>query len=91
MHIELRFIGYVLSKGGMPDMHRAGLEIIRDVVDGYVLVAFDKPLCSLKELWESDESMPQAEAVPSPEPRVDVGEGINLKEDQSKEPVERGE
>ena len=36
-------------------MHRAGLEIIRDVVDGYVLVAFDKPLCPLTDLWEYEE------------------------------------
>ena len=34
--------GYTIEGGG-PDLHRAGLEIIRDVVDGYVLLAFDPP------------------------------------------------
>lgn len=42
--------GYSLSKSGMPDMHRAGLEMLRDVVDGYVLVTFDAPKCPLQEL-----------------------------------------
>jgi len=35
--------GYTLSKGGGPDLHRAGLEILRDVVDGYVLFAYWPP------------------------------------------------
>jgi len=34
--------GYTIQGGG-PDFHRAGLEILRDVVDGYVLLAFRPP------------------------------------------------
>ncbi len=34
--------GYTIEGGG-PDFHRAGLEIIRDTVDGYVLFAFQPP------------------------------------------------
>ena len=32
--------GYSTSRGGPPDTHRAGLEILRDTVDGYVLFQF---------------------------------------------------
>jgi hypothetical protein len=36
--------GYMVSgRGGGPDMHRAGLEIIRDTVDGFVLLSFAPP------------------------------------------------
>lgn len=34
---------YFLKRGGAPDVHRAGLEIIRDAVDGALLVAFRPP------------------------------------------------
>mmetsp|Transcript_16621 Transcript_16621/g.19917 ORF Transcript_16621/g.19917 Transcript_16621/m.19917 type:complete len:511 (+) Transcript_16621:185-1717(+) len=40
--------GYTLSKGGGPDLHRAGLEIIRDVVDGYVLLVWNPPATDQK-------------------------------------------
>ena len=36
--------GYHVTRGGEPDMHRAGLEIIKDTVDGVVLVAFLPPI-----------------------------------------------
>ena len=36
--------GYTMARGGgAPDVHRAGLEIITDVVDGVVLLAFEPP------------------------------------------------
>ena len=36
--------GYMLSRGGgAPDVHRAGLEIIRDCVDGIVCLCFHPP------------------------------------------------
>eukprot|EP00924_Labyrinthula_sp_SR-Ha-C_P001518 snap_masked-scaffold_18-processed-gene-0.32-mRNA-1 protein AED:0.37 eAED:0.39 QI:0/-1/0/1/-1/1/1/0/427 len=31
---------YHISKHGEPDMHKAGLEILRDTVDGYILLSF---------------------------------------------------
>jgi len=42
--------GYTLQRGGgAPDMHRAGLEIINNVADGVVLLAFPPPEWSA---WE---------------------------------------
>ncbi|GBG29529.1 Guanine nucleotide-binding protein-like 1 [Hondaea fermentalgiana] len=38
--------GYTIDGGG-PDFHRAGLEILRDTVDGLVLLAFDPPSSAL--------------------------------------------
>ena len=36
--------GYMLSRGGgAPDVHRAGLEMIRDCVDGVVCLCFHPP------------------------------------------------
>lgn len=36
--------GYKASgRGGAPDFHRAGLEVLRDTVDGFVLLAFAPP------------------------------------------------
>ena len=35
--------GYMLSRGGAPDIQRAGLEIIKDIVDGVVCMRFDPP------------------------------------------------
>lgn len=35
--------GYHTTKAGEPDMHRAGLEVLRDVVDGAILLAFCPP------------------------------------------------
>ena len=36
--------GYKMARGGgAPDVHRSGLEIIRDVVDGYALLAYAPP------------------------------------------------
>ena len=37
--------GYMIGKGGIPDRQRAGLEILRDTVDGIVLLAFKPPRC----------------------------------------------
>ena len=35
--------GYMLSRGGAPDIQRAGLEIMKDIVDGVVCMRFDPP------------------------------------------------
>jgi len=35
--------GYFTGRGGAPDVHRGGLEIVRDAVDGALLLAFDPP------------------------------------------------
>ena len=35
--------GYMIGKGGIPDRQRAGLEILRDTIDGIVLLAFLPP------------------------------------------------
>jgi hypothetical protein len=36
--------GYTLQRGGgAPDMHRAGLEMINNVADGVILLAFPPP------------------------------------------------
>eukprot|EP00471_Norrisiella_sphaerica_P011802 CAMPEP_0184497410 /NCGR_PEP_ID=MMETSP0113_2-20130426/36460_1 /TAXON_ID=91329 /ORGANISM="Norrisiella sphaerica, Strain BC52" /LENGTH=609 /DNA_ID=CAMNT_0026884503 /DNA_START=43 /DNA_END=1872 /DNA_ORIENTATION=- len=42
--------GYLLGRGGAPDTHRAGLEIVRDCVDGALLLAFAPPFESRKRL-----------------------------------------
>jgi len=39
--------GYSLARSSGPDMHRAGLEIIRDCVDGYLILAFQPPETNL--------------------------------------------
>ena len=33
----------MIGKGGIPDRQRAGLEILRDTIDGVVLLAFSPP------------------------------------------------
>ena len=35
--------GYMLSRGGAPDIQRAGLEIMKDIVDGVVCMRFNPP------------------------------------------------
>ena len=35
--------GYTLRRGGAPDVHRAGLEVLRDCVDGALCLAFAPP------------------------------------------------
>ncbi len=51
--------GYLLAKGGRPDAHRAGREILIDVMDARIMISWPPPLESTEKVLTTDNNQQQ--------------------------------